>query len=134
MSKSIDLVFCELPATPYKFDVSKFKAGDPAQITLYKNSKKPNQKSFLPYDKIAKDDGPNYARFVPEDCCFIDFDSPTEAEEMRRVIIHSKLKCLILKTVHGYHFLFRRPDFYKSEITGATNWFGYKFDCKAQRR
>ena len=64
-------------------------------------------------------------------CCFIDFDDPDEAEKAKEIILASKLRCLVLKTMHGYHFLFRVPDFYKNELTGATNWFGYKFDCKA---
>ena len=51
-------------------------------------------------------------------------------DEMREIILHSGLRCLILETTHGYHFLFRVPDFYKKEMTRATNWFGYKFDTK----
>lgn len=27
--------------------------------------------------------------------------------------------------------MFRVPEFYSKEMTGATNWFGYKFDTKA---
>ena len=39
MSKYVELTFCELPNTPHGFDISKFKAGDSAQIKLYKDSK-----------------------------------------------------------------------------------------------
>lgn len=130
MSKYIEFTFCELPETPRGFNEAKFKAGDPEQIKLYKDSKSPRRKKSITYEQIEKDDSLNYARVVPEDCMFIDFDNPKEAKEMYDIIIHSKLKCLILETTKGYHFLFRVPDFYKKEMTGATNWFGYKFDTK----
>ena len=131
MSKYIEFEFCELPDTPREFDRTKFDAGDPVQIKLYKDNKVPRRKKKLTYADITDEDKlPNYARVVPEDCMFIDFDNPTEAEEMYDIITHSGLKCLILETTKGYHFLFRVPEFYKKEMTGATNWFGYKFDTK----
>ena len=131
MSKYISLKFCELPETPHDFDRAKFEAGDLSQIKLYKDSKVPRRKKKLTYDEVMDTEKfPNYARVVPEDCMFIDFDNSKEAEEMYDIILRSKLKCLILETTKGYHFLFRKPDFYKKEMTGATNWFGYKFDTK----
>ena len=131
MSKYISLEFCELPETPHDFDRKKFEAGDPTQIKLYKDSKVPRRKKKLTYDEVIDPEKfPNYARVVPEDCMFIDFDNSEEAEEMYDIIVRSKLRCLILETTKGYHFLFRKPDFYKKEMTGATNWFGYKFDTK----
>ena len=131
MSKYIGLEFCELPETPHDFDRTKFEAGDPTQIKLYKDSKVPRRKKKLTYDEVMDSEKfPNYARVVPEDCMFIDFDNSKDAEEMYDIILRSKLRCLILETVKGYHFLFRKPDFYKKEMSGATNWFGYKFDTK----
>lgn len=132
MSKTIEFVFCELPETPREFNVDKFKAGDPAQLKLYKDSKAPRRKKLLTYEDLRLDegDGPNYARIVPDDCLFIDYDNPKEAAEMYDIIMRSKLKCLVLETVKGYHFLFRKPNFYKKEMTKATNWFGYEFDTK----
>ena len=121
--------FCELPSTPTDFDITKFKAGDPLQIKLYKDSKAPRCRKKLTYEE-TKDKSKNYARFVPDDCIFIDFDNPTEAEEMYDIITHSGVRCLILETIKGYHFLFKVPEFYKKAMTGATNWFGYKFDTK----
>ena len=121
--------FCELPSTPTDFDITKFKAGDPSQIKLYKDSKAPRCRKKLTYEE-TKDKSKNYARFVPDDCIFIDFDNPTEAEEMYDIITHSGVRCLILETIKGYHFLFKVPEFYKKAMTGATNWFGYKFDTK----
>lgn len=135
MSKNIKLVFCELPDTPRGFDVEKFKAGDPEQKLLYKGAKTPIQTSKLTYEEVTDETKPkNYARFVPEDCVFIDFDTPEEAKEMKEILEHSGLKYLELKTIKGYHFLFRKPDFFKKEMTGATNWFGYKFDTKGSFR
>ena len=132
MSKTIEFVFCELPETPREFNVDKFKAGDPAQLKLYKDSKAPRRKKLLTYEDLRLDegDGPNYARIVPDDCLFIDYDNPKEAAEMYDIIMRSKLKCLVLETAKGYHFLFRKPNFYKKEMTKATNWFGYEFDTK----
>lgn len=134
MSKFVDFEFCRLPATPHGFDEIKFKAGDPKQQTLYSVNKTPNMKSLLTYaeatDEIKK---PNYARFVPEGCMFIDFDDPYEAEEMKRIILKAKLKCLILKTQHGYHFLFRTPTFYTTDASKRVNWFGYRFDSKGTK-
>ena len=130
MSKYTEFTFCELSETPYGFDEKKFKDGDPEQIKLYKDSKVPRRKKILIFDEIEKSSGPNFARVVPEGCMFIDFDTPAEAEEMYDIIVRSKLRCLILETTKGYHFMFRTPEFYKKEMTGATNWFGYKFDTK----
>jgi len=132
VSKTIEFTFCELPETPREFDIDKFKTGDPTQKKLYSDSKAPRRKKLLTYEdlKIDEGDGPNYARIVPDGCVFIDYDDTREAAEMYDIIIRSKLKCLVLETVKGYHFLFRKPDFYKKEMTRATNWFGYKFDTK----
>lgn len=131
MSKYIEFEFCELPDTPHDFDRVKFESGDPVQVKLYKDNKVPRRKKKLTYEDVMDVDKlPNYARVVPEGCMFIDFDNPKEAEEMYDIISHSKLRCLILETTKGYHFLFRVPTFYKKEMTGATNWFGYRFDTK----
>ena len=132
MSSTVEFEFCELPETPREFNIKKFKEKDPEQVKLYNDSKAPRRKKMLKYEdlKIDEGDGPNYARVVPEDCMFLDYDDPKEAAEMYDIIIRSKLKCLILETVKGYHFMFRKPEFYEKERTRATNWFGYKFDTK----
>ena len=131
MSDPIDFIYCKLPDTPRWFDKSKFKDGDASQKELYSKSKKPDMDSLLTYEQICdKTKKYNYARFVPKGCVYLDFDNKTEAEKILEIIRHSKLKCLVLKTVKGYHFLFRIPKLYKSQMTGATNWFGYKFDTK----
>ena len=132
MSKYVDMTFCELPDTPLGFNVEKFKMGDPEQKELYTKHKRPFQTKKLTYTEVTDETKkPNYARFVPEGCVFIDFDNKHEADEMHKIILRSGLKCLILTTSKGYHFLFRVPEFYEKEMTGATNWFGYKFDTKA---
>lgn len=132
MSKNIKLVFCELPKTPHEFNIEKFRIKDMEQIKLYKDSKTPRRKKLLTYAQITdKDRNVNYARIVPKGCMFIDSDNKKEFEIMKKIIVNSGLRCLILETQHGGHFLFRVPEFYKKEMTGATNWFGYKFDTKA---
>ncbi len=122
--------FFKVADTPDAFDFEKFKSGDIEQAKLYKDSKTVYHKTPVKYEDIIKEDFPNFAREVPEGCIFIDYDDIKKAKKMYEIIIHSKLRCLILETTKGYHFLFRKPDFYKKEMTGATNWFGYKFDTK----
>ena len=132
MAEYIKMVFCALPETPRDFSEARFKDKDPLQVRLYNDSKKPYRKKLLTYAQVTdKDARMNYARVVPKGCCFIDYDDPDEAEKMLEIILHSKVRCLILKTSKGYHFLFRTPSFYVKEMTKATNWFGYKFDTKA---
>lgn len=132
MSKFEKFVFCELQETPHEFNIEKFKTKEEIQIKLYNDAKKPRRKKLLTYAQVTdKDKIVNYARVVPKDCIFIDFDNHEEAEEMYEIITSAKLNCLILETTKGYHFSFRKPNFYKKELTKATNWFGYKFDCKA---
>lgn len=131
MSEYVLMTFCEVADTPREFDIKKFKVKDPEQIELYDKAKTPYQRKTLTYEEVTSEPYPNYARFVPDGCCFIDYDDPDEAEQMHKIILHSGLKCLILQTIKGYHFLFRIPDFYQKDMTKATNWFGYKFDTKA---
>ena len=131
MSKYVDFTFCKLPVTPREFNKEKFLAGDSKQVKLYSDSKKPYKGAYLTYSQVTDEVlRYNYARYVPEGCMFIDFDNPDEAEQMKKIILRSGLKCLILKTQHGYHFLFRTPTFYEKEAGKYTNWFGYKFDAK----
>ena len=132
MSKIVKLDFCELPATPYTFNIEKFKAGDKKQEKLYKDSKKTNRDKSLTYEEITDEKkNLNYARVVPENCMFIDYDNKYEFERIKEIILKAKLNCLILDTPHGGQFLFRKPDFYKKEMTKATNWLGMKFDTKS---
>ena len=122
--------FFKVADTPDEFDIDKFKAGDTEQAKLYKNSKTVYHKTIVKYEDIIKEDSPNFAREVPDDCIFIDYDDIEKAKKMYEIVIHSKIRCRILETQHGYQFLFRKPPFYKKELTGATNWFGYIFDAK----
>lgn len=132
MSEKVPMIFCRLPETPREFDREKFEAGDPEQQILYKNSKTVYRKKKLTYEDITDESKwPNYARVVPKGCMFIDYDNADEYAIMKKIILHSGLRCLILDSVHGGHFMFRTPDFYRVEMTKATNWFGMKFDCKA---
>ena len=125
-----EIVFHPLPATPKNFDEDKFKRGDETQLEIYKNHKNPNQDKKLTYEEILTAKC-NYARQVPMGGCFIDYDNKEKFETMKKIIIHFGLRCLILKTQRGGQFLFRKPSFYKVEMTKAINWFGYEFDTKA---
>lgn len=123
--------YCELPATPWGFNIEKFKAGDEKQEKLYKTAKVPNRDKPLTYKEITDEEKkPNYARVVPKDCCFIDYDNKYEFERIKEIILKAKSNCLILDTPHGGQFLYRKPSFYKKEMTKATNWLGMKFDTK----
>lgn len=124
--------YCKLPATPLEFNIEKFKAGNEKQEKLYKDAKAPNRDKTLTYEEVTNPDKPpNYARIVPKYCCFLDYDNKYEFERIREIILKEKLNCLILATQHGGQFLFRKPEFYSKEMTGAINWFGMKFDTKA---
>ena len=125
-----EIIFHPLPVTPTFFDEDKFKAEDETQIKIYKANKTPNQRKVISYEEIVAKKC-NYARQVPVGGCFIDYDNKEEFEIMKRIIVRAELKCFILKTQRGGQFLFKLPTFYKKELTGATNWFGYKFDAKA---
>lgn len=123
--------YCELPATPWGFNIEKFKAGNEKQEKLYKDAKVPNRYNTLTYEEVTDEKkNLNYARVVPENCMFIDYDNKYEFERIKEIILKAKLNCLILDTPHGGQFLFRKPDFYKKEMTKATNWLGMKFDTK----
>ena len=123
--------YCELPATPWRFNIEKFKAGNEKQEKLYKDAKVPNRYNTLTYEEVTDEKkNLNYARVVPENCMFIDYDNKYEFERIKEIILKAKLNCLILDTPHGGQFLFRKPDFYKKEMTKATNWLGMKFDTK----
>lgn len=128
--KECEFKFFKVADTPDTFDIEKFKCGDIEQAKLYKSSKTVYHKTLVKYEDILREDSPNFAREVPKDCIFIDYDDIKKAKEMYEIIIHSKIRCRILETQHGYQFLFRKPPFYKKELTGATNWFGYSFDAK----
>lgn len=131
MSKIVKLDFCELPATPWRFNIEKFKAGNEEQEKLYKEAKAPNRDKTLTYEEVTDEKkNLNYARVVPEECMFIDYDNKYEFERIKEIILKAKSHCLILDTPHGGQFLFRKPDFYKREMTKATNWLGMKFDTK----
>lgn len=118
--------------TPYGFDAKKFYEGDPGQVQLYKSHKSINQSIHFTYEevRVGEETGPNYARVVPDGCAFIDFDDRKEAEIMKDIIVKSKVRCLMLKTMHGWHFLFRMPTFYEKESTKMINWWGFEFDTK----
>ncbi len=123
--------YCELPATPWGFNIEKFKAGNEEQEKLYKKAKAPNRDKTLTYEEVTDEKKKlNYARVVPKDCMFIDYDNKYEFERIKEIILKTKSHCLILDTPHGGQFLFRKPDFYKKEMTKATNWLGMNFDTK----
>ena len=77
--------FCSVEATPYRFDKEKFLAGDKEQQALYKSAKKVNQTMPLSFKQVSDDEiRRNYARFIPSNCMFIDFDDKEEAEIIKK--------------------------------------------------
>lgn len=125
--------FCELP----------LGNGDIHKLTKeeYKRYKTPNQKKNLTWEEIgfkekSKDKIKNYARYVPEDCVFVDIDDMMEALKFLKIVHLMKYKCHVLVTQNGMQFLFRKnynPDsfcLYEKEITGIDNWLGMNTDAK----
>lgn len=73
----------------------------------------------------------DYGRIVPPGYIVFDFDAQPYIDKMYRIINESNLKCRVLKTTKGYHFMFRTSLNKVSDAIGTYNWIGLKCDIKA---
>lgn len=72
----------------------------------------------------------DYGRLVQTGYVFFDFDDQPYVDKIVKIIKNSNLKCKMLKTTRGVHFLFKTN---REKITNNSkqyNWLGLKCDTK----
>ena len=79
-------------------------------------------------DPSFRDD---YGRIVPPGYIVFDFDKQPYIDIMYRILINSNLKCRMLKTTKGYHFMFKTTLNKAEDAIGMYNWLGLQCDVKA---
>lgn len=73
----------------------------------------------------------DYGRIVPPGYIVFDFDKQPYIDIMYRIIVNSNLKCRMLKTTKGYHFMFKTTLNKAEDAIGMYNWLGLQCDVKA---
>ena len=73
----------------------------------------------------------DYGRIVPPGYVVFDFDEQPYINIVYKIITNSNLKCRMLKTTKGYHFMFRTTLNKAEDATKRFNWIGLKGDIKA---
>lgn len=88
-------------------------------------------KAIYTYEDIMKPSFNNdYGRLVQKGYVFFDFDDQPYVDKIITIIEKSNLKCKMLKTTRGVHFLFKTN---REKITNNSknfNWLGLKCDVK----
>ena len=72
----------------------------------------------------------DYGRIVPPGYIVFDFDEQPYINIIYKIITNSKLKCRMLKTTKGYHFMFKTTLNKASDHIGEFSWIGLKCDVK----
>lgn len=95
-----------------------------------KGKKRQDKKTYL-YKQVANPKWEfDYGRLVQTGYVVFDFDEQPYTDKIIKIIKKSNLKCKMLKTTRGVHFLFKTN---KQKITNNTkqyNWLGLKCDVK----
>ena len=73
----------------------------------------------------------DYGRIVPPGYIVFDFDEQPYINIMYKIITNSNLKCRMLKTTKGYHFMFKTTLNKADDSIKTFNWIGLKCDVKA---
>lgn len=73
----------------------------------------------------------DYGRIVSPGYVVFDFDEQPYINIMHKIIVNSNLKCRMLKTTKGLHFLFKTTYNKVSDGIKVFNWIGLKCDIKA---
>lgn len=88
-------------------------------------------KAIYTYDDIVNPSfNSDYGRLVQKGYVFFDFDDKPYVDKIIAIIENSNLKCKMLKTTRGVHFLFKTN---REKITNNSknfNWLGLKCDVK----
>ncbi len=84
--------------------------------------------NFLPYE-AAK----TYNEFVgilADNTILVDVDNEHEGELLKSILVELDIKCPILRTTRGYHFLFKHNNMYKKIMTAIKTPIGITIDIK----
>lgn len=73
----------------------------------------------------------DYGRIVPPGYVVFDFDKQPYINIIYKILTNSKLKCKMLKTTKGYHFMFRTALNKVPDGIALFNWLGLQCDTKA---
>ena len=88
-------------------------------------------KAIYTYEDIVNPSfNSDYGRLVQKGYVFFDFDDKPYVDKIIAIIENSNLKCKMLKTTRGVHFLFKTN---REKITNNSknfNWLGLKCDIK----
>lgn len=95
------------------------------------NGKVRQGKNTYTYEEITNAEYKgDYGRLVQKGFVFFDFDDQPYVDKIVEIIKNSNLKCKMLKTTRGVHFLFKTN---REKITNNSkqyNWLGLKCDVK----
>ena len=89
------------------------------------------KKTYTKEEVTAPDFTDDYGRIVPPGYVVFDFDAQPYIDKMYNIVTDNKLKCRMLKTTKGYHFMFRTTLSKIADAIGTFNWIGLKCDIKA---
>lgn len=88
-------------------------------------------KNTYSYEDIANSNyNGDYARLLQKGYIFFDFDEQPYVDKIIKIIEKSALKCKMLKTSKGVHFLFKTNRNKITNVTKKYNWLGLKCDIK----
>ena len=73
----------------------------------------------------------DYGRIVPPGYVVFDFDKQPYINIVYKILTNSNLKCRMLKTTKGYHFMFKTTLNKCKDGIGIFNWLGLQCDIKA---
>lgn len=85
-------------------------------VKLTKNKKPIEPLSDGGHPLAEVEDADNIGVLVPEPMVIFDFDSPSEAEVVQRIVEELDIHCLMMKTTRGVHLWFRSPEPRKNSV------------------
>ena len=77
---------------------------------------------------------PEYAAILGDDTVLVDIDIPEQAEILIKLVTELGLKCKVMKTTRGAHFLFRNDNRVDTNKTGTKIGIGLTADIKVGSR
>lgn len=98
-----------------------------------------NKKSLIPFKDVKEDElltwdeankFPSFAGVLQDDIVLIDIDDSEQSQILLRIVEDKDLKCLVIKTTRGMHFLFENDGQIKKNATHAKLAIGLTCDVK----